>query len=518
MSDLTHALALAKAQNLRAADALYAKLLAAKPKSPAVLKAVIQFHNAYSRQFRAAIPLAERLVSAQPKSAAAHALAAETFSNCQDHARALDHATRAVALAPRDPHARFIAAVACLAVDQADTAQDHVAAGLAQDPTHLPCLLQKTRILRAVGDGDGAADQARQTVDAHPNDPNALELYVTLVDLAPGDATVARLRDDLAPQAAAQGGQAAAHLLSLLSVAHTRQGDHRAAVQAKVAANRAHPVAYPMAQARAFYGALRQITKADFFGRTASDSTQPVLVVGMPRSGSTLVQQVLGAHPDVATVGESPALRHMTQQIGVGRFDGAAMTKLVKTMPADVAPKMAARYLAASRVGDSAAPVVIDKSLHNFELLGFWGRLFPKAPVIHVVRDPLDCCTSIFLQRLSTWHAYARDMATLGQAFVDHMALMDHWMAQLPNPVLQVTYEDLVAQPEATARRMLDHLSLPWDRAVLDFHTQGGVVHTLSDTQVRQPLNDASIGRWRRYDGAIDPLKAALRPLYPGGV
>jgi hypothetical protein len=256
------------------------------------------------------------------------------------------------------------------------------------------------------------------------------------------------------------------------------------------------------------------ISRADYFGRGDVVDT-PVFVVGMPRCGSTLLAQVLSGHPQIGSAGESRSLRRIMHEIGMKNHDGARMVKAIKEMPADAARRLAARYV--SQTHQEGTQRTIDKSLHNFELLGFMGAMMPHARVIHVLRDPMDHCVSCYLQTLPAGHHYNRSLAAVAHAYRAHRRLMDHWKKTLPNPIMTVHYEDLVTDLEGTARGIIDFLGLDWDAACLDFQANENQVQTISVKQVRQPLYQSSIQRWRQYEAHLGPLKSGLAPFYPGG-
>jgi len=230
----------------------------------------------------------------------------------------------------------------------------------------------------------------------------------------------------------------------------------------------------------------------------------------MPRSGSTLVEQMLARHPDIASVGESPSLNVIYQDTRARAHNGADMVAAIRQIPQEAATRLAERYLDETKRN---ARYVIDKSLHNYELLGFFARLLPNAKIIHMRRNPLDTCVSCYMSRLSAWHRYSQDLISLGHAYRQYDALMTHWENTLPNPIHTVHYEDIVQDTAATARKLLTFLDLPWDADVLDQSKAGAISKTLSTWQVRQPLYTGAIKRWERYGTRIDPLIKALGPL-----
>jgi tetratricopeptide (TPR) repeat protein len=234
-------------------------------------------------------------------------------------------------------------------------------------------------------------------------------------------------------------------------------------------------------------------------------SHRPVFVFGMPRSGTTLVEQVLAAHPDVTGGGELTAFE--------SAIDGELMTPgmMLAELPSRLRA-LAARYLEATDAlaGDTAR--LTDKLPHNFFYAPLIWLAFPNARMIHVRRDPLDTCFSCYATIFSgTNIPHAYDLGELGRYYVAYAAMMERWRALLPaDRFLEVHYERLVDDFEAEARRLIEFCGLPWDAASLTFHEVPRVVRTASAAHVRRPLYGTSIGRGRRFAAHLGPLLEAL--------
>jgi len=237
-------------------------------------------------------------------------------------------------------------------------------------------------------------------------------------------------------------------------------------------------------------------------------SRVPVFIVGMPRSGSTLVEQILASHPQVFGAGELVYFDEAVKDAGTR--SGVSDELLVCGMKADDFRDLGAHYLAKLQALAPDAVRITDKLPGNFMVAGLIHLALPNATIIHTVRDPLDTCLSCFA-RLFEGQEHTYDLAELGRYYRHYQALMAHWHRVLPaGRILDVRYEDVVADLEAEARRIVAHCGLPWDPRCLDFHQAERPVITASATQVRQPIYTGAIGRWRAHDQALAPLLAEL--------
>jgi hypothetical protein len=235
-------------------------------------------------------------------------------------------------------------------------------------------------------------------------------------------------------------------------------------------------------------------------------SARPIFVLGMPRSGTTLVEQILASHPLVHGAGELTTLNDVVSEIGRGHFpewaaslDGADLARLGQS------------YL--QRVAEKApnGAHVTDKMPSNYYFVGLIHLAFPNAKIIHTIRDPVDTCVSCFSKLFSAEQNHTYELGELGRYYARYEQLMAHWRQVLPpGSFLDVHYEDVVANLEEEARRIMAYCGLPWDDRCLSFHETDRPVRTASATQVRQPIYKNAVGRWRVYEEFLEPLLTAL--------
>jgi len=238
---------------------------------------------------------------------------------------------------------------------------------------------------------------------------------------------------------------------------------------------------------------------------------KPVFVLGMPRSGTSLVEQILASHPAVHGAGELDFLNRVvlgTAGMVHGNLDDwPACLEQFTTAHAD---GMAHIYLAPFIALKPDATRIIDKMPLNFLFLGLIASLFPDARIIHCVRDPMDTCLSCFISNFNAGHEFKYNLSHLGHFYRQYQRLMAHWKSVLDIPILDVCYEQVIADQEGQSRRMVQFLGLPWDDRCLQFYKTRRACVTESSLQVRKPLYATSMQRWRNYEKYLAPLKTAL--------
>ena len=230
------------------------------------------------------------------------------------------------------------------------------------------------------------------------------------------------------------------------------------------------------------------------------DSSRPVFVVGMLRSGTTLAEQILAAHPAVYGAGE---LSFWSSQAGILTAEAEADTATLATLAHDYLQLLAGLSAGALRV--------VDKMPTNFFFLGLIHAALPNARIIHMQRNPIDTCLSIYFQQFEAANTYTNDLHDLAHYYREYRRIMQHWRSTLPpGALLEVPYEGLVADPETWSRRMIGFIGLPWDPHCLEFYKAERAVVTASKWQVRQKINNTSVNRWQHYADHVEPLRSLL--------
>lgn len=387
-----------------------------------------------------------------------------------------------------------------------DAALAELTRALAITPYDLAALLNLGNLREDRGEREQARTAYRRALEVAPGHPVALaRLANASVIEGTDDPLIAALRQGIARPGADAADRA--ELGFALTRALDAVGDHDGAFAAAQAANADSRAASGATHDRAAHDARIDRTIAAFTtpvpATGVATDEAPIFILGLFRSGSTLVERILAAHPKVTSGGELALLPHLARSIG---DDPATITGA----SAETVAGWRATYLDALKAARPGAGIVTDKRPDNFLHVGLIKAMFPQARIIHTVRDPMDVGLSNLFQHLDGSMAYAGDLADTGHWIRAHDRLMAHWKALYPDDILSVDYDALVRDPRPIVERVLAFCGLDWDDACLDFHKAGGAVRTASVWQVREPLYQRSSGRWRAYETHLGPLRDAL--------
>ncbi len=327
------------------------------------------------------------------------------------------------------------------------------------------------------------------------------------------DDLVARSSRHVEADGAAQGS-ARAHLLFLRGKAHERAGRIAEAFSDYERANAMLSVPFSMDALVRHTDELIATYTAERLAslpRATNGSNVPVFIVGMPRSGSTLVESIIDAHPMASGAGELPALQEIVNGLSLTIGSTLPYPACVADLAPDDVEAAGKAYLDRLPKAPRGTERIVDKFLNNHRHLGLIALILPQASVIHCRRDPSDACLSCFAEPLpSAAYPFTTSLRGLGEAWNQYERIMDHWRRVLPEPPLEIQYESLVADPEGLTRAILDFLGLPFDEKCLRYWESGRVARTASYDQVNRPIYTGSVGRARRFERHLAPLREAL--------
>ena len=244
-----------------------------------------------------------------------------------------------------------------------------------------------------------------------------------------------------------------------------------------------------------------------------SESETPVFIVGIPRSGTTLAEQVLSSHPQVFGAGELAEIGGIANRLSETLGGGNIYPEAAMDLDALSAVKLAERYVGFLQGVGGEVLRVTDKMPGNFIHLGLISLLLPNAKIINCRRDPLDVSLSCYFQHFTAIMPFSRKLTDLGRYYTDYHRLMEHWHKVLPMQIMDVNYAGMIADHEGMSRKMVEFVGLDWDDACLEFYNLDRPVKTASSWQVRQPIYTSSVARWQNYEKYIGPLKEIIEKI-----
>jgi tetratricopeptide (TPR) repeat protein len=347
-------------------------------------------------------------------------------------------------------------------------------------------------------------------------DPACGEAYWSLADLKTyvfGDDKIAAMRGLLADPCGEAGSKAQLHFALARALEQRKQFQqsftHYAAGNALRRGASPFDIANFERKSRRVAASFDATFFAERLGGGCPDAS-PIFIVGLPRSGSTLVEQILASHSRVEGTMELPNILTMVREFdhsGAGR-DG--YPESVRDASRERLRALGRRYLDETRPIRTGRPHFIDKMPNNFSHIGLIHAILPNATIIDVRRHPMDACFSTFKQHFAEGQSFSYDLDDLGRYYRCYLALMDHWDDVLPGKVMHLQYEELIRDSDATIRRLLHHCGLPFEDACLSFHETRRAVRTASSEQVRQPLYASGVGYWKHFTKELEPLRASL--------
>ncbi len=421
----------------------------------------------------------ERLTRLKPFSAQAYVKAANNSLALNELERAIRYGRKAVKLAPQLPAARLSLADALEAGGRFKQAKFHYLTVLAREPDHLMAL---SKLLSLRG--------------THIDERHELRAQQLLKRCELKDLDRTRMQLGLARY-------------------YDQRQQYQSAFEHLEAGNavkfRRHPY-----DSKLFSEAVNRVIDSfpsEFFRSLPLlevRSDRPVFIIGMPRSGTTLVEQILASHSRIAAGGELSTVTNIAARMSL---TGAAYPARMRDLDATALGRMAKQYLEKLDTVSRDAALVTDKMPFNYLHLGLIAALFPDAKIIHCRRDALDTCLSCYFTAFSEYLQFASQLDTLGRYYLDYRRLMKHWRAVLPMPMLEVEYEQLVSNTASVVRDLLRFCGVEWESGCMQFHLIARGVRTPSRWQVRQPIYGSSVGRWRNYETQLRPLLEILSPV-----
>ncbi|MCJ1962674.1 tetratricopeptide repeat-containing sulfotransferase family protein [Novosphingobium mangrovi (ex Hu et al. 2023)] len=431
----------------------------------------------------------------------------------QKFAQALEQAE---ALHTRDPESPVFAShLAIEAMQTGDYARafalfDAVLEKLPQDPA---TLTSKGHALKTTGAQDEAVASYRAAIAAKPEHGDAWYALANLKTWRFSADERARMEDLLAqPDLAfmdrvhltfAAAKAAEDEGLHAQAFAHYTHGNELKLRQSRYDADRMH----------AEIAAQIETCTPELFARQGGKghpAPDPIFILGLPRAGSTLLEQILASHPMIDGTLELPDILATAHRLRGRKASAPRYPQILHELSAEQLEGLGKSYIENTRIHRQSAPLFIDKMPNNFRHIGLIHLILPNAKIIDARREAMDCCFSGFKQLFAEGQEFTYGLTEIGRYYRDYVALMEHWDRVLPGRVLRVQHEDVLDDLEGQVRRMLDYIGVPFDPACLDFHKTDRAVRTASSEQVRRPISRSGVGAWKPYEEWLGPLRSAL--------
>ena len=390
---------------------------------------------------------------------------------------------------------------------------DAVLAKLPDDPA---TLTSRGHALKTTGQQDEAVASYRAAIAAKPDHGDAYYALANLKTYRFTEGEIAAMREQVArPEIAFMDR---VHLTFALGKAHEDREEYEASFGFYEEGNalKRRQTRYDADRMSEELKAQEEVCTSDLFAakQGAGDRARdPIFILGLPRAGSTLLEQILASHSQIDGTLELPNVLALAHRLRGRKAGQSRYPQVLHDLTLEQLTGFGRDFLANTRIHRQGAPFFIDKMPNNFRHIGLIHLILPNATIIDARRDPMDCCFSGFKQLFAEGQDFTYGLTEIGRYYADYVALMDHWDRVLPGKVLRVRHEDVLDDLEGQTRRMLDHIGLPFEEACLEFHRTARAVRTASSEQVRRPINRSGQGAWKPYEPWLGDLKTALGPL-----
>jgi tetratricopeptide (TPR) repeat protein len=436
----------------------------------------------------------------------------------QKYEAALSHAKVLVEQEPKNPQFQSVFAVESMQSGDYDTALrtfDSILKILPEEPA---TLTSRGNALKTQGKKEEAIDSYRRAIKKYPAHGEAYYSLANLKLFTFTDTEIAAMESQ--EQNPGVSHMARIYLDFALGKAFEDMGDYDKAFSYYERGN-----SFKRSQSRfisedltAEFKAQAEVFSQGFVQKhtdSGFDAPDPIFIVGLPRSGSTLLEQILASHSKIDGTMELPNILSLAQKLRRGdKMSGTShYPSILKTMDAQSLRSFGEAYINDTRVHRGQAPFFIDKMPNNFRHIGLINLILPNAKIIDARRHPMGCCFSAFKQLFHEGQEFSYGLKEVGTYYKDYVDLMDHWDEVLPGKVLRVQYEEVVADLETQVRRILDYCGLDFEESCVSFYQTDRAVRTPSSEQVRQPIYKSGVEQWKNFEGNLDPLKQALGPV-----
>jgi len=520
---ITEAIKYERAGDLDQAEQIYRRALMQDTENFEVFRRIGAVAMA-KRQFIDAEIFLQRAVDLAPDYLVARADLVIAQMELEKYGDAVKNAERLVHLDHAGPMSHLMLGNACAMSGQHENAVAEYRQVLSMQPGHLGALSGMAHMLKTMGRPEESIATYKECIHRSPHHTEAWWGLANMKTYHFDDGEIQEMLRSLSesrqkPEPASRWltSTPEVNLCNALGVAFEGKGDYDRAFEYFMRGNRMRRLdePYDPVHTEQLCDRIINTFDSDFLkeksGHGCSDK-DAIFIVGLPRTGSTLIEQILASHSEVDGTHELPELSRICHSLPITSFDRSQYPENVTALKTDALAATGNDYMERTRKYRTGKLRFTDKNLGNFMHIGLLHLILPNAKIIHAVRHPLDTCLGCYKQLFARGQSFSYDLVELGEYYVQYQRLMDHWDKVLPGKVLHVNYEQLVGDLEPQVRQMLKHCGLPWEAACLRFFETKRDVRTASSEQVRQPIYNSSVNLWRRYESHLHDLIAVLEP------
>jgi len=463
-----------------------------------------------------AIILLERAVELKPKFAGAWADLAETYTESEKFGEALDAVQRVIKLQPNMPFGHMIRGSILGKKDDHEGAINAFKEALEIEPEHIGSNMGLGNTLKTIGRYDEAVKSYKKCIEAQPLFSEAYWSLANLKTYSFDDDEIKNMEKHVQSQDLTPASKAFFHIA--IANAKEKQMKYGEAWYHFHTGNELRRTSeiYDSVTTQVTHDALIETFDEEFVNSTKGSGCQsdaPIFILGLPRSGSTLIEQILASHSQVEGTRELPDISLLGRRLTKSKPPGIKYPDAVKHMTDEEKTEYGESYLETSKRYRTDKPRFIDKMPNNFAHIGFIKTILPNAKIINAKRHPLDSCVSSFKQLFYKGQSWSYDLFEIGEYYLEYERMMDHWHSLYPGEIYDIQYENIVNNQEDESRKLIEYCGLDWEDSCLKFYENKRSVNTASSEQVRQPIYKGAMHAWKNYESEIGALKDILEPV-----
>ncbi len=477
-----------------------------------VVDTMIKLVNAFfeTQLFTESILLYEQALTVLPDNALLHRQLGASLRRMGETEKAITCFEQALRLHPDDVRARINLARALRQLGRAEEAIDPLEEAIQLEPDNGEAHMELASAFRQLGQTELAVERLEQFLSLRPS---CGEAYYRISMIRPKRELISVLEEVLSDPDLPNDDAIYCHFALGTLLDDSKDFDQAFGHILMANTLQRETFTYHAEETRQIVDRSINVYSKDYFAgksRFGSTSSLPVFIVGMPRSSTTLIEQILSSHPQVHGAGETEAFPGVSRSIAQQFQYARPIPECMSLIDAKMAEEYSVRYLQQLALHCPTAARITDKFPQNFFTIGLIKTLFPDARIIHCHRNPLDNCTSLFFHFFATFKA-TFELTELGQYYLQYQRLMSHWDNLFPGEIFTVQYEDLVLDQERVSKQLIEYVGLEWDEKCIDFQDNERNVLSPSNMQVRKPMYKSSIGRWKLYEKQLQPLVEVLQ-------